>query len=464
MPKRQLRRALVLAAAGLFAFTGIASADISRADGDPDEPGLQSIIELGEVAPSEVVSATVWFDLRCSTTNHVDVGQTLNLTWSAQSAPAGGAVLSATPVTTGPVPAGWPADGASCPEEGLVLAGSTSTVTLRAPAVPNVGYIYTVGWLRSFSPAGNLDGSAVTNAVTSISFRLAVVEHVDEPPVVTSDGDRTVAGDTTGGWTATYPDVVATDAEDDPDPDVTCTPAAGSVLPVGTTTVTCTATDSNDQSDSESFAVTVEDNVAPTLAGLPSDQVVTTEDPSGTTLSYAAPTATDVVDPTPSVTCDPASGTPVGLGVTTVTCTATDASGNPTSGTFDVDVRYVPAHVAEATFGEPIGEAAVFYANRGRTVPVKVTFTVDGAPQRTGDASLRLVPCGGADAVDVALAVERRALGAGPRHVVAGRLLLRGHGRHRWPRRRRLRPRAPGRGGDQGEGPDPLTARHPALP
>ena len=49
--------------------------------------------------------------------------------------------------------------------------------------------------------------------------------------------------------------------------------------------------------------------------------------------------ATDTVDPAPIVTCTPASGALFPIGETTVTCTATDASGNVATASFVVHVR-----------------------------------------------------------------------------------------------------------------------------
>ncbi len=210
---------------------------------------------------------------------------------------------------------------------------------MRAPAVANVGYVYTIGWSRSISPAGSDDAHALSGSFTSVSFRLAVV--LDRAPVLTVPADQTVEGDTTGGWIAAYPGVSATDAEDEPDPTPHCSPAAGEVLPLGTTTVSCTATDTAGHVDSDAFDVTVVDTTAPSLA-VPGDQAVTTADPAGTALAYDPATAADIVDPDPTVGCLPAVGSSIPVGTTTVTCTATDASGNATSDSFDVVVDYVP--------------------------------------------------------------------------------------------------------------------------
>ena len=59
---------------------------------------------------------------------------------------------------------------------------------------------------------------------------------------------------------------------------------------------------------------------------------------TGTTVDYTV-TATDDTDPSPTVVCEPASGTHFEVGDTTVECTATDASQNSTKATFVVHVR-----------------------------------------------------------------------------------------------------------------------------
>ena len=88
------------------------------------------------------------------------------------------------------------------------------------------------------------------------------------PPTVASGG--TIQADTTGGWTADWSGLSATDAEDVP-PTPGCDPAAGEVLGIGTTSITCSVTDSG-MTASATFDVTVADRTAPTLVGLPADQ------------------------------------------------------------------------------------------------------------------------------------------------------------------------------------------------
>ena len=60
--------------------------------------------------------------------------------------------------------------------------------------------------------------------------------------------------------------------------------------------------------------------------------------PNGATVAYTV-TATDDVDPNPTVTCTPPSGTVFAIGDTMVSCIATDASGNSASANFTVHVK-----------------------------------------------------------------------------------------------------------------------------
>ena len=68
------------------------------------------------------------------------------------------------------------------------------------------------------------------------------------------------------------------------------------------------------------------DTTAPALT-VPAPVIVNATGPDGATVSYTA-SATDTVDPAPTVLCDPPSGTVFAAGDTTVQCSATDASGN----------------------------------------------------------------------------------------------------------------------------------------
>ena len=106
---------------------------------------------------------------------------------------------------------------------------------------------------------------------------------------------------------------------------------------------------------SVTFVVDVEeaDTTAPTLVGMPADLDAWTNDPTGMPVGYDAPTATDDRDPAPTVACTPPPFSFFTLGTTTVTCTATDASQNSSSATFDVTVHLLPDTTAPVLDGMP---------------------------------------------------------------------------------------------------------------
>lgn len=79
------------------------------------------------------------------------------------------------------------------------------------------------------------------------------------------------------------------------------------------------------------------DTVAPAQT-VPRNILRLSDDASGEVVTYPAPGVSDDEDPAPTATCDPPSGHRFPIGTTTVTCTARDASGNETVGTFKVTI------------------------------------------------------------------------------------------------------------------------------
>jgi len=135
-------------------------------------------------------------------------------------------------------------------------------------------------------------------------------------------------------------------------PVLECTPASGSVFPLGTTTVNCTATDADGNSSECSFDVTVVADTTPPEITCPED--VTLECTGNGQAPYTfAPTVTDDCDPEPTVSSDPPSGSSFPLGTTTVTITAADAAGNSAQCTFDVTVVDTQPPVIEELSADP---------------------------------------------------------------------------------------------------------------
>jgi Tol biopolymer transport system component len=98
------------------------------------------------------------------------------------------------------------------------------------------------------------------------------------------------------------------------------------------------ADDTNGVIDVFRAAITSGDDVPPALTVPQSTIVVPADSPDGSMVTYEV-TATDAVDPNPTVTCSPPSGSVFAIGETAVTCTATDASGNTARGSFSVRVQ-----------------------------------------------------------------------------------------------------------------------------
>ena len=113
---------------------------------------------------------------------------------------------------------------------------------------------------------------------------------------------------------------------------------AGYVFPVGDTVVTFEARDASGNTAIATQRVTVRLDITPPQLNLPAAISTSATGSNGALVSYVA-SATDNVDPNPTVVCDRASGTLFSVGATTVLCTARDAAGNDASGSFTVTVK-----------------------------------------------------------------------------------------------------------------------------
>jgi hypothetical protein len=126
----------------------------------------------------------------------------------------------------------------------------------------------------------------------------------------------------------------------DPNPRVTCFPPPGTVLPLGACRdVECTATDGSCNKTTCKFKVKIVDHTPPKIC-CPGPVVVDCAPGggSGAVVHYPDPTAFDRCDEHPYVRCAPPSGSFFPFGLTRVTCTAEDDSGNISTCSFDVEV------------------------------------------------------------------------------------------------------------------------------
>ena len=250
----------------------------------------------------------------------------------AEAATPAGTVVTYSPGVSDAVD---PAPSTSCsPPSGATFALGTTTVACTAT-----------------DAAGN---------TASASFVVLVADTT--APVLSVPVGQKVEAEGPSGSTVVFT-ANAADAADAA-PVVSCSPASGSTFPMGTTPVTCTATDGSGNSASAGFAVQVVDTTAPAL-DVPENLTVEATSPQGAPAAYTV-TATDVADPAPVVTCSSESGTTFALGAITVTCTATDASGNSASASFAV-------HVVDTT-APAIGTLADLTAEATSPVGVTVTY------------------------------------------------------------------------------------------
>nr|WP_255698147.1 HYR domain-containing protein [Tessaracoccus sp. ZS01] len=241
----------------------------------------------------------------------------------------------------------------------VLTAPVTSLITLNASVVgPSTGSV-------TFTSTGTkANGSGLTVKSEAIALTASVIS-CDEGPSITVD-DVTLEGNTLGGRTLEFGDVgVASDAQSTPA--VTCFPAIGSLLSLGTTEVTCAATDSAGQTTQDSGTVTIVDTTGPVITGTPGSTTVEATSAAGAPYTWAEATASDVVWGSLAVDCSPASGSIFALGATSVTCTATDGSNNSQTTPFQINV----ADTTKPDFPQPSDITAEATSAEGAVV----TFT-----------------------------------------------------------------------------------------
>lgn len=87
------------------------------------------------------------------------------------------------------------------------------------------------------------------------------------------------------------------------------------------------------------------DTMPPTIS-VPSNTVLNATSPAGAIFSFTA-TATDSLDPNPVIACILPSGSTFPIGTTVVTCSATDASGNSSTASFQVTVKGAAQQISD---------------------------------------------------------------------------------------------------------------------
>jgi hypothetical protein len=196
---------------------------------------------------------------------------------------------------------------------------------------PASGSVFSVGTREVTCSAADAHGH-----LTEVSFDVTVADVV--PPSITHvPAPFTVEASEAGGARPTFELPLAFDLVDENVP-ITCSPASGSVFPLGPTTVTCSASDAQGNLAQATFVVTVVDTTPPTLSAPEPIAAIATSS-QGAVVTYAA-SATDVASGPLTPTCSLPSGSLFPPGTTTVTCSATDPSGNTATRSFPVTVTF----------------------------------------------------------------------------------------------------------------------------
>lgn len=229
------------------------------------------------------------------------------------------------------------------------------------------------------------------------------VQDTTGPALSNKPADRILEATSGAGAVASYVAPTATDAVD-ASPVVTCVPASGGTFALGSTPVSCTAADgAGNKSAAHTFLITVQDTVAPVVT-VPADQTVEATGPNGATASWTGVSATDTVDGPVDATCDKASGAQFPLGSTQVTCSATDAAGNPGNNSFTITVQdkgapvvTVPGNMTEEATGPSGAEVRWIGVSAEDTVDGSVPATCSPASGSTFGIATTTVTCSATD-------------------------------------------------------------------
>ena len=204
------------------------------------------------------------------------------------------------------------------------------------------------------SGAGGKLGDSTADYLT-----IRVIASTSAPLSITAPDDVTLEGNTTGGYSGPIGTATASGGTSP----YTITNNAPNPIPLGTTTVTWTVTDDNGDTATDTQSVTIVDTTPPTIT-IPATLTVLVNAPK----SELTGSASDIVDASPTLTNDAPSAFPAGI--TIVTWTATDASGNVAYATTIVTANY-----NILGFLQPIDMDGSSVFKLGSTVPTKFQLT-----------------------------------------------------------------------------------------
>jgi uncharacterized repeat protein (TIGR01451 family) len=290
-----------------------------------------------------------------ATFTHTGGTGTITLRWTVTNPPCANATADVVltikqPPTTATVGGNQTISpgGTTAPLGGNTPASGTGTWTIA-----------TAGFTGTFNPNASTPNATWTHVSGSGQVKLRwtisnppcpdsfaeVTVQIGVAPTITCPASPIVVNNDPGQCSASVMFTVGSTGI--PAPTVVCKVGATVItsphtFPVGTTTVNCTASNGVTPDASCSFMVTVNDTQAPVFPnGCPAPITATAQPscplPTSTLVNFAKPSATDNCG-TPMVVCSPDSGTVFPVGITTVTCTATDTANNTAQCSFTVTV------------------------------------------------------------------------------------------------------------------------------
>ena len=251
-------------------------------------------------------------------------------------------------------------------------ATQTVTVTDTTPprvAAPFEAVLEAAGALTPFGPTDYGEADATDNSGESVSvsssapelfplgLTVIVYSATDSSGNAGADAQSVWVGDTTPPeiavpeartFEATGP-LTELDSSDYGAPTITdafgfsASDDAPSLFPLGATIITHSATDVHANSAAAEQTVVLADTTPPEIA-VP-DTAYTVVYSASDAVEFGVPPAADLVDGAVAASCDPPPGARLGLGATTVACTASDGAGNSSTVRFEVAVSLA--------YGEP---------------------------------------------------------------------------------------------------------------
>jgi DNA/RNA endonuclease G (NUC1) len=244
--------------------------------------------------------------------------------------------------------------------------------TITASCAPASGSTFPIGRTTVTCTVTDVAGATATGA-----FSVTVADTT--PPTIEAHANVTVTAANARGAVVRYTAPATLDAVSGAGV-ANCTPASGSLFPIGTSTVTCSATDAaGNRAANTTFTVMVmPKHVNPPTVTAPRDRRVEATGPHGAVVTFTA-TAVDPVDGVIPVVCLPASGSQFPLGATIVTCSATNSFGKS-----DSDTAVITVSDTTAPDIESLTPSARVLPNTNTVVPlsiaVDVTDVVDPLP------------------------------------------------------------------------------------